>query len=586
MLSERSAGTVPGSRDPGSPPSYEEATATQGKQPAGMPTASGQQYEQLYPSLPQYEPYNPSTSPDAKDTPPPSAPPPPPEYYDRGLENLSYDQVVSWWNALEKDQRLRMQKAGRQLSFEQIQALRKYYKKYIPQEYYPKKILDPRQLSACDYYLMYYLSEELSRELRWYQDNAELLRAFEVLPPSYAEVEREDKAPREPLPPPSTDQADAWWKSLPEAKREELVARGRTYDREKIIIIRREFSPYYRYYSHIRYSDGLDFYDYYLMSRYPTRFYGYGNFIDDYLYYNAVFNLTRASIYVGYQSMRGLAVAASYLGQGLAAGARAFGGFATAIGRNALGGGGGGSSSGNSSDSAKFWLGVAIIVGAIAAACSAVIGGLYAGIKATASLDNLRHGKKVVRSLVRLGAMVGGAYLGAVKGALIGAMVGSLVPGIGTAAGAIIGAIFGAPITAAIAGAIAKQGMRLISYLRTGATSDKWDAKAAQKKLYQDRFSMCTTEIKEMFVKLRRQKSVHTSSWNPFKGALGNSKDKTEKDRYNKFLEGIQSGLDPRKGIRVDAHTRFRWDSQQRNILRENVDLPALKDAAECGLRM
>jgi hypothetical protein len=80
----------------------------------------------------------------------------------RGLEHFSYDQVVAWWNALTDQQRQDMQREGGKLAPEALSQLRADYKQNYPQEYFTKAVYSPKKLSACDYYLMYYLSEEMS----------------------------------------------------------------------------------------------------------------------------------------------------------------------------------------------------------------------------------------------------------------------------------------------------------------------------------------------------------------------------------------------------------------------------------------
>lgn len=478
----------------------------------------------------------------------------------RGLEHFSYDQVVTWWNALSEDQRQNMQAQGKKISVDKMAALRNDYKKYYPKDYYPKEIYSRDQLSACDYYLMYYLCEEMAAQYDWF--NEELLKAFEVPPPPY------DDLPK----PPSYAEATAWWNGLNPEQQQNF--QNRRFEPAQVILIQREYRPYYRaYYADRVYGPNLDFYDFYLMSRYPSRLYGYPIWAaDDYLLFQSMrtsFELTRLAVHGGYHAAR-------FMGNALGAGLRATGGFLGSVGNNALG-----HSDKDGKGALAIMVGIAVIVGTIVAATSAVVGSIYSGIKASASAANLAQGKKWARSLLRLASMGAGAYVGATQGAVIGAMVGSLVPGIGTAAGAIIGAIFGAPITAALAGALVKYSVQLVSWVRTGSTNpEKWDAEKANQEMYKNkgRFSMTTAEIREVFTHLREQKN----QFKTVKGAVAGTSDNTEKNRFNKFLDAIKSGLDPRDGIRVDAHTRFKWDSEKHAIERRDVDLPKL----ESGLKL
>jgi hypothetical protein len=480
----------------------------------------------------------------------------------RGLEHFSYDQVVAWWNALTDQQRQDMQREGGKLAPEALSQLRADYKQNYPQEYFPKAVYSPKKLSACDYYLMYYLSEEMSAKYSWF--NQALIKAFEVPPPAYDDSE-----------PPTYAEATRWWKGLPEEQRKGFE--NRQFEPRQIITIHREYSPYYRSYhrAHI-YGSGLDFYDYYLLSRYPSRVYGYPFWVhDDYLLFQSLrtsFELTRLAVHGGYHTAR-------FLGKGVVAlldlassGVKHFFGFLSEIGSNLLKAADGDKKGG----ALAVFVGFLVVVGTVAAASAAVVGSLYTSVKSASSLSNIFEFKKLGRSLWRLGCMAAGAYVGATQGMVVGAMVGSVVPGVGTAVGAIIGAIFGAPITAALAGAFAKYSAQALSKYRTGETNpEKWNVEEAQQAQFKTkgRFSMSTAEIRELFGELRVQKN----QFKTVKGSFAGTMDNVEKNRFNKFLDGVKKGLDPREGIRVDAHTRFRWDSEKHAIERQNVDLPELK---------
>lgn len=497
--------------------------------------------------------------------------PPLPDYNNRGLQHISYDQVVNWWNALEEHQRRRMQEEGRKIEPIGVLSLRRYYQEFFPREYYPQEVYSKNELSACDYYLLYYLCDEMKLDERYLWLSSNFTSAFVVPPPAYDEFHKQQ--------PPSYEAAIDWWGSLPEEKQAKF--KSRQYKPEHILLIRREFSPYYRYYaSSYAYNPAcLDCYDYYLMSRYSSRFYGAPLFYDDFLFYHSM----RATIELGvrgsYQVARLGGKALSFVGQAVVSGMRGAGNLLGTVGGRALSGGNTARLSVSDDNISKnplaILLGLGIILGVIATAALAVVASLYTGIKAAASVMNLLQGRKVLRSLWRLGCMAVGAYSGVLVGATVGAMTGSVIPGIGTAVGAVIGAIFSAPILAAAGGAVAKYTARLIS------PNDKWDIQKTQQALQANTVNMNTNEIQRLLSQLKEQKNQHKSRFHPFKGAIVATFHKREKDRYNHFLEGIKRGLDPRVGIRVDQYTRFRWAGDREQIERQNVELPKLKS----GLR-
>ncbi len=176
------------------------------------------------PAPPAYQPYTPVQ---------PSAPLPP-SY----LDHLSYDQIAAWWNGLNVNHRRAMIGQGVQLTKAQIVQLRGRYYQYLPKDYYPKITQNPDQLGASDYYLIFYLYEELSQKItesrlyfNWmevdvYGKKSAFKAAFEAPPPSY-------------------DEATAWWARLTSGDRQQFIERNQ--DPKKIYMIHQAFRPYYRY---------------------------------------------------------------------------------------------------------------------------------------------------------------------------------------------------------------------------------------------------------------------------------------------------------------------------------------------------
>jgi len=108
--------------------------------------------------------------------------------------------------------------------------------------------------------------------------------------------------------------------------------------------------------------------------------------------------------------------------------------------------GGGSSSSCGKGAEVIVFIALALAILAAIAAATVTVGMViaYTLKKLWKSVTNLCNGKKIMSSLLRIGAVVGGAALGALKGMIVGAAIGTaLFPGYGTAAGAILGLIGG-----------------------------------------------------------------------------------------------------------------------------------------------
>src|SRR5688572_23843486 len=77
----------------------------------------------------------------------PSAPPlDPNDTHNQKLFNISYDQVVLWWNALSDDQRQKMQAVRSQIALKHLKVLRKEYVAYYPHNCFPEKSVDDKEL--------------------------------------------------------------------------------------------------------------------------------------------------------------------------------------------------------------------------------------------------------------------------------------------------------------------------------------------------------------------------------------------------------------------------------------------------------
>ncbi|MDR3476536.1 MAG: hypothetical protein P4M14_00715 [Gammaproteobacteria bacterium] len=500
---------------------------------------------------------------------------PPLDENNRGLENLSYDQVVNWWNELSEAERNDMQNQARLLltSKKSLKEMRKEYQRFYPKEYYPKQVYTSNELSASDYYLMYYFCDQLRAKYpEWF--TAEVYQAFQAKPPAYDELPQ----------PPSYEEATRWWNDLPAEQKQNFQQRA-AVPPEQVIYIRREYAPYHRYYrpNYVILNDNLDFYDYYLMSRYSSRFYGNPFWMNDYLFYSnlrATVELTNFAVHGAINLVRygvpliGDGVVA--IGRGIGSAVSATGDFFGAIGSRAVSGG-----DKDKGSAGAILLGIAIVLGAIAVACSAAIASVYAGIKTLTSLNNLVHAKKIGRSLWRLACAGSAGYLGAMQGMVLGATVGSMIPGLGTAAGAILGAIFGSTILAAVGAAFGKYSLQLASWYRhtddpdlvSATNAAKWDVKGVQTVLHENRVEMDTREIVCMLQTLKTDKSAFQS----IEGSVAGTEANTEKNRYNKFLEAIKSGKDPHRSVRVDSHTKFMWSKKDNQIVKENVHMPVPK---------
>jgi hypothetical protein len=128
-------------------------------------------------------------------------------------------------------------------------------------------------------------------------------------------------------------------------------------------------------------------------------------------------------------------------------------------------GGSGGNASDESNNLEKGVLGI-VVLAAIAAGIAIAVGGaVYAAKKAYESARNLFKGKKIGKSILRLGATGGGAYLGATYGVIIGGIVGSAIPVIGTTIGAILGGVIGGGTTAGLMSVAAKYVGKALTFL-------------------------------------------------------------------------------------------------------------------------
>ena len=537
-----------------------------------------------------------------------SSSPPPPSYFDESADlpqtsdegfspsaplfdldenlnsQLSYDQVVIWWNTLPDAKGSAMQSAcNKALSSADLATLRRDFQSYYPQEYFPKKIYSKDELSASDYYVLFNYRDQLVAKYDWYQA---LSTAFAPLePPSYASV----KAQQQEAPPPSYAEATQWWENLSSEQRQKMETESAKLDFEKRSQVRARFVSYNyypQYYPLYRYE--FCPYDYYLMHRYPS-------YLDDFLWFETI----RASFELGGLLARGtfnaVRYGVPYLGHAAVHATQAVGSFFGNMiqffgmtGNNLL-------SSGdhhtqgdkNSNGVIAVIVGILALIAAAMAAASAVVASLYGIIKGSTAVSNIfLHRKKILPSLLRLASMAGGAWLGAVEGMAVGAIVGSAVPGIGTAAGAIVGAIFGAPITAALFAAATKYTLQLISQLKprvdeevlSVTNPDKWSVTQAKAKLEEKGVTLTPMHVKDILLAVRNEKNALNSlaSANPF------SKKHHEREGYNHLRDAIFSGKDPRQLIRVDAHTCFIWNEKQRKLERTQCELPELKR----GLKM
>jgi hypothetical protein len=488
--------------------------------------------------------------------PEPSAPPAEPIK----IRPISYDLIVEWWNNLSDSQRMNLrQGVSDVMTPKHLAQIRKDYAGYYPKEYFLKKPYLPGEISASDYYLMFHFCDEMVGKYDWF--GHKLMAACEKLPPPYAPADN----------PPSYEEATQWWEDQSEQQQAQIRQRANHLNPS---YVRNQYRPYYRCYDrHDDWSVPLDFYDFYLLSRYPR--FVYYPFFEDYLAFQAASYTIELAIRGTYAAVKGV----GYLAQGL-------GNFLADTGAKALSGG----SSKRSDSDTKFGdaiIGLLIIAAVVAAAASAVIGALYSGAKSLASFANIAQGKKIIRSLWRLACAAGAAFGGVKAGLILGAMAGSAIPGIGTAAGAIIGAVFGSTICAAIGAAIGKYSLQLVAYLRhknnpdviSATNPDKWDVKKVENNLKENGVVIGTLKIREMLVQLREQKnSIRAkSTMNSLKSHVVGTEANKEKDRYNNLLEAIKEGQDPCARIRVDKQVCFMWSDRNSCFIEQQAPLPELK---------
>lgn len=511
----------------------------------------------------------------------PSAPPAEAEH--QGILNLSYDQIIKWWNQLSDNDRKNMlaKESTLQKNKKALKTLREDFKEYYPKEYYPAKVVTAGNLCASDYYVMYHFSDQmLGRYPQWFTQD--IYDAFQVKPPAF------DDLPQ----PPTYEEAMGWFNRLPQQDRDRMM--NNPVPPEQIRIIRMEFQPYYRYYRPLQYTpatiyvSAFDPYDYYLMYRYPSYWrYRHCSALDFLLYEEALYLRARAAIELGqlaFHAAMGLGQAVGqgviYTGHAIGAIIRGtpgfFGGiidFLGTTGANALNGN---DNKIERKNAGEVLLGLFIIVGALIVISSAFVSAVYATIKTASSLSDLFHLNKVGRSLWRLGCTLAAGAGGAIGGISLGAYVGSIVPGIGTAAGAIIGAIACGCLAAGLGAAFGKATAQMHDAQTQPAgnpnpisttNSKKWDVAEIENALAP--VQMGHHEIVLMLQTLKAEKNQYKN----FTGSIAGTETHQKKHQYNKFLEAIKMGKDPRQFVRVDSHVLFKWNTATKTIDRMEEEL-------------
>lgn len=532
-------------------------------------TDKNQAYHENYAPPPPYH-----VMPECIERPEPSAP-----MEEKPLSSLhfSYENIVNWWNALSANERDIMKYHEKHLLSDKhaLSAMRTNYQAYYPHEYFPKKIITENTLSVSDYYIIYFFADQL-RQTHPIWFNESVYAAFSVKPPSYDSLDQ----------PPSYEEALTWWEKLSQSKK--LALSQKPISTQQVLWIHQENKPYYRSYcpTYTYNTSTLNFYDYYLMSRYHHRYHccGYWS-AEDHLLYTGL----RASMEASCLAIKGtynlahhtaplIKSGLSAIGKSISSAATTSSNFLSELGNSILPDSKSSSKEKEDTGIIAIFLGLSVLAGIAITACSAVIASAYAGIKSARSIHNLIHFKKIGASLWRLACMTCGAYVGISQGIKIGASIGSIIPGVGSIVGAVLGGIFGGAITAALGVAFGKYSLQAIIHYQHRNDKDqlpsgnpvKWNVNQIEKALRQHNHPMNKSDIRNLLTNIRQEKNIFKT----MRGSIQGTEDNINKNKYNKLLDAIKMGKNPCDYVRVDQHTRFLWNPTQLKLTKESVEMP------------